>query len=208
MLVGHRGQAREHIAQISERILAVPLARDDERVDDRRALARVGMADKQPVLLADRRGPDRVFDEVVVQPREGVVLMRNEHLPVVEQVSARLAEARLRQRSPAETLGDAAQPMERPRKVRPAQCRPLGSDLRFVPFRFEAVEFADETQHDVRGLRVLLQGLVEVASCMRPAADAHDALVLALMAGIRAVSIRLDHAFKAGKQRREFVVAP
>ena len=44
------------------------LAGDDQRVDDRRTLARRGVPDEEPVLLADRGGPDRIFDQVVVDP--------------------------------------------------------------------------------------------------------------------------------------------
>ena len=53
MLVGHRWQTPQHVAQISERVFAVALTRDDERVDDRGALAGFGMADEEPVLLPD-----------------------------------------------------------------------------------------------------------------------------------------------------------
>lgn len=63
--IGHARQPREQIFQVSERVLAVPLARDDQRVQDRRTLAGFGVADEQPVLLADARGPNRVFDQLL-----------------------------------------------------------------------------------------------------------------------------------------------
>ena len=47
-------------------IKAPPPAAFDERVEDRPALARTGVTDKEPVLLADRRRADGVFHEVVV----------------------------------------------------------------------------------------------------------------------------------------------
>ena len=43
------------------------VAGHDDRVDDRRALAGVGMADEEPVL-ADGRRSDRIFDQVIVEP--------------------------------------------------------------------------------------------------------------------------------------------
>jgi hypothetical protein len=57
ILVGHRGQAREHIAQIGGGVFAVAQAGDDERVEDGGTAAGVGMPDKQPVLFPDR-GPE------------------------------------------------------------------------------------------------------------------------------------------------------
>ena len=69
-MVGHPGQAGEHVAEVGEGILAVTLAGDDEGVDDRRALAGVRMTDEEPVLLADRGGPDGVFySEIAIMPR-------------------------------------------------------------------------------------------------------------------------------------------
>ncbi len=58
--VCHAGQAREYVAHVNRRILAVALAGDDQRVDDRRTFAGVGVADKKPVLFANRGGPDGV----------------------------------------------------------------------------------------------------------------------------------------------------
>ncbi len=42
------------------------LAGDDQRRDDRRTWASVGVADKKPVLFANRRGQDGVFNPVVI----------------------------------------------------------------------------------------------------------------------------------------------
>ena len=52
--VGEGGQPGEDIAHVGVRILSMALAGDDDRVDDRRALAGVGMAYKEPVLLVMR----------------------------------------------------------------------------------------------------------------------------------------------------------
>jgi hypothetical protein len=50
-LVGQGGEPGEDVAQIGERIVAVALARDYDRVNDGRSLARVGVAYKQPVFF-------------------------------------------------------------------------------------------------------------------------------------------------------------
>jgi hypothetical protein len=55
--VGHIGQTGEDFTQVSVRIEAAPAATFDDRADNRAALAGLGVADEQPVLLADGRGP-------------------------------------------------------------------------------------------------------------------------------------------------------
>jgi hypothetical protein len=62
--------------------------------------------DEEPVILADRGGPDRIFDQVLIDPGKGVVLVRDQHIPVVEQIRARLAQQRLRQGLPGESGHD------------------------------------------------------------------------------------------------------
>src|SRR5271165_1332766 len=96
VLGGHSGQAAEDVAEVGHGVDAVALTGDDDRVDDRRALAGVGVADKQPVLLADRRRSDRIFNEVVVETRLAVFQMPGKRLPVFEEVIAGLSEAGLR----------------------------------------------------------------------------------------------------------------
>lgn len=67
ILGGHRGQAREHVLQIGVRIVAAALAAHDERVDDRRAVAGVGLANEEPVLRAEFARADGVLDRVGVE---------------------------------------------------------------------------------------------------------------------------------------------
>ena len=50
VLGGHGRQTPQDIAQVGERIDAAALAGDHNRVEDSRALAGVGVADKQPVF--------------------------------------------------------------------------------------------------------------------------------------------------------------
>ncbi len=49
----HARQTREDVPQVGERVFAVALTRDDDRVEDGGALSGVGMADEQRVFLAD-----------------------------------------------------------------------------------------------------------------------------------------------------------
>lgn len=95
--VGHQRQPGEDILHIGHRIFAVTLARDNQRVEDGGALAGVGVPDKQPVLFSDARGPDRIFDQVIVEATFAVMQMGAERSPLAEQVIAGFAERRLRQ---------------------------------------------------------------------------------------------------------------
>ena len=109
MLRGHCRQAAEHITDIRERLNPVTLAGDDEGVDDRGALAGVGVTDEQPIFLTDGRGADGVFDEVVVEPGLAVLEVGGQRRPVIEQIGAGLAEAGLGQHLRLQRDGEAAQ---------------------------------------------------------------------------------------------------
>ena len=52
------------ILQVRQRVFPMAFAGYDEGVQDRRALAGVGVADKEPVFLADAGRAYRIFDEV------------------------------------------------------------------------------------------------------------------------------------------------
>ena len=51
ILDGHAGQAGEHVPHVGERVDAAALARCDDRVDDRGAVAGVGVTDEQKILF-------------------------------------------------------------------------------------------------------------------------------------------------------------
>ena len=82
--IGHRGQPEKDLAQMREGTFSVTLAGDDQAVYDRGSLASTAVTNEEPVLLSDGRMSDRVFDEVIVQPGDRVMLMRDEHIPVIE----------------------------------------------------------------------------------------------------------------------------
>ena len=66
MPVGHVRQTSEHIPEVSVRIDPAATAAFDDGVEDGAALAGIGFAEEEPVLFSDGSGPDRVFDQVVV----------------------------------------------------------------------------------------------------------------------------------------------
>lgn len=59
-MIGCSGQAGEDVAQVGLGVDAPAAATFDQCVDDRAALPGVGVADEQPVLLADRCGANGV----------------------------------------------------------------------------------------------------------------------------------------------------
>ena len=74
--VGHVGQAAEHIPQVGIGIDAAASATLEEGVKDGSALTGLSLADKEPVLLSERRWANGVLDQVVVYALEGVVVHR------------------------------------------------------------------------------------------------------------------------------------
>ena len=147
ILVGHTGQSGQEVAQIGERVLAVALAGGDQRVEDGRALAGVGMPDKQPVLLADAGRSQRVLDEVIVEAAHALMQVRREGGPLGEQVIAGLAEGGLGQDPLPGVQGQP--PQARHRAGQPLGFRPCPGplsrfQLRLVPGPLPQVHFEDK----------------------------------------------------------------
>ena len=66
--VGHVRQPGQDITQVVEGIdLQSPAVLDDCK-KNRAALPRLGLANKQPVLLSYRGGPDRILDQIMPRP--------------------------------------------------------------------------------------------------------------------------------------------
>ena len=62
------GQAGEDVAQIGVGIDFAPTAAFDHRVNNRAAFSCLGVADEEPVFLADGGGPNGVLDKVMPPP--------------------------------------------------------------------------------------------------------------------------------------------
>ena len=69
----------------------------DDRVEDRSSLARIGCAEEEPVLRADCRGMNGVFDEVVVDLETPIFDETDEVRPLLEDLGEGLAHAALGQ---------------------------------------------------------------------------------------------------------------
>ena len=102
--VGHSRQAGEDVPHIGQRVFTVTLARDNQRVEDGGALAVAGVPHKQLVLFSDARGPDRVFDQVIVEATFAVMQMGAERCRLAEQVIARSTTICFRPRLSRETV--------------------------------------------------------------------------------------------------------
>ena len=91
-------QSREEVPQIGERIESSSSAGFDDRVDNRTALAGFGFAEEEPVLLAQRRRPDRVLDLVIVDLQAPVAQVNQERVPFAQRVGDRFAHQALGQK--------------------------------------------------------------------------------------------------------------
>ena len=83
------------------------LAGADDRVDHRRAPAGRGMTDEQPVPHAELGRPDTPLDRIVVDADAAIGRLRiaGEFRPLVDRVTARLAQQALRQLGALQRVG-------------------------------------------------------------------------------------------------------
>ena len=86
LAVGHVGQAGEDFTKISEGIKPATAAAFNDGVDDRADLTGIGVADEEPVLLADGRGADGVFDQVVVNLHPAIIQINAQRAPLVQRI--------------------------------------------------------------------------------------------------------------------------
>ena len=84
--VGHRGEPGEHVAQVGVGIDAAAAATLDNGVEDGAALAGIGIAQEQPVLLSKSGRSNRVFHEVVVDLDSAIFEIDTKQRPVGERV--------------------------------------------------------------------------------------------------------------------------
>ena len=175
--IGHPRQASEDVLHIGQRVFAVTLARDNQRVEDGGAFAGIGVPDKQPVLFSDARGPDRVFDQLIVEATFAVMQMGAERCPLAEQVIAGFAERRLRQYTLPRPQGEALQTDQGAAEALGLgpSLGPLGrAQLLFVPNSLPQIHAADQAQRRLRHPGIFLLGLEEPAPGVRPAAEPND----------------------------------
>ena len=101
ILVRHRWQAGEDVAQVKQWIDAPAMAGNDDRVQDRGALASLGMSYKKPIFDTKLGRPDAVLHDVGVELRDAVVEMFDQRCPKPQRVVTSLVDPRLRQRTGA-----------------------------------------------------------------------------------------------------------
>ncbi len=206
-MIGHPRQAGEDIPEVAVRVLAVALAGDDQRVDDGGALAGVGMADEQPVLFADRRGPDGIFDQVVVEPgwrcdsgaRSTAPSVRADNgTPDPGRTSAVRVCA-----TPGRVVAAGATAARSRAARKPARRAPIS---RLSQIRSQRYSRGDQPQDPLGGLRPLCCRLEEVAPGVRPAAQPHDPLALTREGRIGLIAVGLEQSLVVAQQRGEFAM--
>ena len=113
---------------------------------------------------------------------------------MAEQICTGLTEAGLGQHPRAQRRDKAAEPQERRGKMLLAQRGAFLADFGFVPFVFERVEFSDQAQRALGGLRPLGDRLEEVPACVGPAAEPLDASMRLHVGRVGVVAVRLKQA--------------
>ena len=79
-------QPREDVPKVLEGIDLPAAARFDDGVNQGAAVAGIGFPDEEPVLLADGRWTNGVFDQVVVDFQETIVEERQQGVPLTKGV--------------------------------------------------------------------------------------------------------------------------
>ena len=101
-MVGHRGQASENVAYVSIWLDTVAPTAFDDRVNDCTALASIGVTEEQPIFLAQRSGPDRILNQVVVDLDFGLFEIELQAAPLCERVAKGFAHGAARQEATAQ----------------------------------------------------------------------------------------------------------
>lgn len=193
------GQAGEQIVQVSVRIDASSSAAFNHGVDNGTALACSSFAHEKPVLLADRRGPDGVLDQVIVDLHLPFPEEDFQPGPLAKGVIDGLAQEALGQMLPAgfelkERFLDAIE--DRTALLGAHGGTQFGAGLRFAQGAFDPVKVLDLAQDPAGAPRRLFQGLVELPAGVRPASGQLDFVASFFKGGVGAVAIALQHAFK------------
>lgn len=178
MLGGHLWQAREDGAQVGVGIEAAPPAAFDDGVDDGAALAGFGVADEEPVFLAESGGANGVFHEVVVDLHAAIVHINFQGAPLAERVIQGLAQAALRQIT-ALRLEQKQNFFEPGHDGAAFTGAPGLAQIRagvlFAQRGFDTVEVLDLPQEPAADLRGRFAGLVKLPADVCPAAGECDA---------------------------------
>jgi hypothetical protein len=85
-MVGHVGQAREHVLEVSVGINAPAPAAFNEGINDGGPFSGVGLANEEPVLLSQGRGPDGIFHQVVVDLYPAISPINFQGCPLAQSV--------------------------------------------------------------------------------------------------------------------------
>jgi hypothetical protein len=89
-VIGHPGQAPQHIVEVGQGLYLMAPATLQDRVDDRCAVARVGMSDKQPVFRAQLRRADGLLGQVVIDARLSVLHISGQLRSLAQRITDRL----------------------------------------------------------------------------------------------------------------------
>jgi len=168
-------------------------------------LSSVGMADEQPVFLADAGWSDRVFDQIIVQSALAMMQMGAQRRPLVEQIGAGATEQRLGQdaglhplRQSMQTVHRAGQAIRGVAFFGPRD----GQELLFVPGAFAPIHPGDEAQEGRDATGIFALRLEERPASVRPAAEPSDAGMGARVGRVSLVAIGLQQAAViVGEQR-------
>ncbi len=130
--------------------------------------------------------------------------VRDQGIPLAEQIPARLPKTGLRQRSTHQQQGRLLQQSQRHFKVLRPPPRPFRSvEVPFVPVPLHAIQVRDQAQHEASLDRRRLERVVKLPPGVGKARHPDNAGVPLGITGLSLVAVGLEHALEAIQQARD-----
>src|ERR1017187_132968 len=168
--VGGRGEPGEDVTQVRIGIDSTTAAAFNDGVEDGAAFSGLGFADEEPILFAERRGPDGIFHKILIYLDASIVEVNTEQRPQVQRVVDGQAHPAARQVTAlAFQLGeDAMEPLVNRAGLMSAHGHSqAGTDFAETEFSLDAIQVSDLAQKPACDERVLFPRFKELSPSVR-----------------------------------------
>ena len=203
VLVGHGGQALQNIGEPGFGVVTVALGAFEHGVDDGGTLAGGFTADKQPVLFSNGSGADAVFGQIVVDFNLAAIHVKQQAIPQRQRVVDGAAKAALGQDFRALPQGEqfALEDFEHRGGLLAAHFgAAAGCGAAFTQRGFDLIEFGNDGHRAGGKALADFEGLVELATGVRPAGGKGDAVPAARPRGVAGIGVGLEVSLVIGQQ--------
>src|SRR5436190_18768839 len=195
---GGMGQAAQDVGEVVVGIDASASAAAQQGVEDGAAPTCAGMSDEEPAFAADGGGPDRVFDQVVVDLKTAVFEISGQSIVLVEEIVEGFAHGALGQERGLEFGGPGFHPVPDFRGLQEALAVTFRG-RKLADLVFNSVKQSDLGNKPDGASEAFLERFVGVAARMSQAADARNGGLFAAERLVDFIGVGLNRAGKTGK---------